>query len=338
MTLDAIDDAYARLATTGPEFDGWLSNHGPMAAEALARHDTDVDLSSWLDRYTRRLEPTPGPSARIDDWAAALGDPRRLGDWLGWFEEEAATRPWTDVLGAWWPRLVPGIAAGATHGVIRVGHAVRVLRELGETPERVAELGRGLAYWSARWQPVPGATGPRGRLDAATAISALPAITPQTGGIQKRLRRLAVLDGWAAAQSAIAPSADAEQFLRDLVIAAVRRYATHAHGNPVMLVHAATAPNAVLRTLPSLAPGLWAGSVEAAWSASAAIVAAYAPSSGRQVPPWRSEPAVLFDRAAHHGDEHVIKLADTALDAYAWSGDVDTLRAVETAIALIDPL
>ena len=29
-----LDEAYQRLHATGPEFDGWLSNHGPMAAEA----------------------------------------------------------------------------------------------------------------------------------------------------------------------------------------------------------------------------------------------------------------------------------------------------------------
>ena len=30
-----LDEAYQRLHATGPEFDGWLSNHGPMAAEAM---------------------------------------------------------------------------------------------------------------------------------------------------------------------------------------------------------------------------------------------------------------------------------------------------------------
>ena len=27
-----LDEAYERLHVTGPEFDGFLSNHGPMAA------------------------------------------------------------------------------------------------------------------------------------------------------------------------------------------------------------------------------------------------------------------------------------------------------------------
>ncbi len=126
-----------------------------MAAEALARHGHEGEIPAWLDGYCRRLEAAPMPSQRIDDWRASLGDPRRLGDWLSWFEELLREQPWTDVLQTWWPRLIPASLPGATHGVIRVGHAVRVLRDDGETPTRVAELAQGLGYWAARWQPVP---------------------------------------------------------------------------------------------------------------------------------------------------------------------------------------
>jgi hypothetical protein len=338
MNFDILDEAYTRLRSTGPEFDDWLSNHGPMAAEALARHGHEHKIPTWLDGYSKRLEAAPRPSAMIDDWRAALGDARRLGDWLGWFDSELRDRPWTQVLQAWWPRLLPGIAAGATHGVIRVGHAVRVLREEGETAARVAELAQGLGYWAARWQPVPGATAPNGRLDAASAVASVPTIPRQVGGIRSRLAQLEDIDGWPHAQRALATSPDWEGLLRDVVNAAVRRYATHAHSEPVMLVHAATAPNAVLRALPSLPDDLWAPSAAAAWSASAAIHAAYA--SATSAPPARpaATAADAFDRAAQHGDEHVIKLADTALDTYAWTGDTQALAAVETAANLVDPL
>ncbi|WP_182523431.1 questin oxidase family protein [Nocardioides dongkuii] len=337
MTHAGLDDAYDRLRSTGPEFDGWLSNHGPMAAEALARHGHEDRISAWLDGYCRRLEGAPGRSGRIDDWRAALGDPQRLGDWLGWFEEELREHPWTHVLHTWWPRLVPGIAAGATHGVIRVGHAVRVLRDEGETPARVAELAQGLGYWAARWQPVPGAASPGGPLSANAAVAAVPSIPHQVGGIGSRLAQLEHVDGWAEAQRAIAASSDGERFLRDVVNAAVRRYATHAHGNPVMLVHAATAPNAVLRVLPSLPGDQWAASAAAAWSASAAIHAAYSPATGAAPPTPPATAADAFDRATQHGDEHVIKLADTALDTYSWTGDDLALAAVERAARLVDP-
>ena len=106
----------------------------------------------------RRLEEFPRGTAPIgEDWQEALGDPRRVADWTAYFRREVTGQPWRAVLGTWWPRLLPGVAAAATHGVIRVGHAVRALLADGDDIVHVTELAHGLAYWAARWQPVPGA-------------------------------------------------------------------------------------------------------------------------------------------------------------------------------------
>jgi hypothetical protein len=61
-TAGILDEAYQRLHRTGPEFDGWLSNHGPMAAEAMARHGHGDDVGPWLDGYIRQLEDFPAPA------------------------------------------------------------------------------------------------------------------------------------------------------------------------------------------------------------------------------------------------------------------------------------
>lgn len=339
MTSECLDEALLRLHQTGPEFDGWLSNHGPMAAEALARHGHGDQIHSWLDGYNRRLEAAPTATGRITDWRHALGVPSMLGAWLAFFENELADNPWTGVLTTWWPRLLPGIAAGATHGVIRTGHAVRALREGDASQTRIAELAQALGYWAARWQPVPCAAAPTGRLDAAAAIAGLPQIPRQTGDISARLGQLGATGSWVDAQQALAPSDDWQAFLRDLVIASVLRYSTHSHGNPVMLVHASTAPNAVLRTLPSLPPSIWRLSATAAWSASAAIHSAYTPRDVRPSavhPPI--SPADAFGQAASHGDEHVIKLADTALDVHEWTGDTKALSSIVVATSAVAPL
>lgn len=50
--------------------------------------------------------------------------------------------------------------------------------------------------------------------------------------------------------------------------------AGRAHADPVMLVHAVTAPAAVLLTLPSLPAVLHRASAETAWATTAALVAA----------------------------------------------------------------
>jgi hypothetical protein len=68
MTADAtgtLDEAYERLHLTGPEFDGWLSNYGPMAAEAMVRRGHAASVHRWLDRYMRRLEEFPRASAAV---------------------------------------------------------------------------------------------------------------------------------------------------------------------------------------------------------------------------------------------------------------------------------
>src|SRR5450755_1830906 len=105
-----LDEAYERLHATGPEFDGFLSNHGPMAAEAMVRRGHGDLVSSWLDRYMRGLEEFPSGTGPIcADWQNALGDVRRVADWTAFFGQELAGQPWPAVLNSWWPRLLPGV-------------------------------------------------------------------------------------------------------------------------------------------------------------------------------------------------------------------------------------
>ncbi len=204
----ALDEAYERLHATGPEWGGNLANHGPMAAEVLARRGHADDVHGWVDAYVRRLDDLPSPSEPISDatWPDAIGN-GRIGDWTTYLSRQASERPWQDVLVTWWPRLLPGIAAGATHGVIRVGHAVRtLLAERDPTPAAVTELAHGLAYWAARSTTVPGVNSPTGELAPADALDAIPHIADQDGPIAGRLGRLADLSGWPASVEALAPA------------------------------------------------------------------------------------------------------------------------------------
>lgn len=340
-----LDEAYERLHRTGPEWGGNLANHGPMAAEVLARRGRSDQVNDWLDSYLSRLDEMPSPANPVTDgnWRESLGG--HVADWTVYMSRQVTEQPWRDVLATWWPRLLPGIAAGATHGVIRTGHAVRTLLAEDESAAAVTELAHGLAYWAARARPVPGVTAPSGIRSPAEALDAIPRIAEQRGPIRARLARLTSTPGWTDAVTGLAPAAtpgQAADMLAELVTAATLRYLRDGASSPVLLIHAATAPNAVLHTLPALPDELWAPSLTAAWAASAAITATYAaqaasPAVHRPVPPTAGDPVTeILDLAVRHGDEHVIKFSDTAAEAYIRSGNPGTLAAAVLASQLIE--
>jgi Questin oxidase-like len=338
-----LDEAYARLHHTGPEFEGWLSSHGPMVVEALIRRGHDSLVTDWLDQYVRRLEDLPGESEPITDasWPTALGNARRIGDWTAYLLRGSGEQPWRELLALWWPRLIPGIAAGATHGVIRVGHAVENLLTGNEQPESINELAHGIAYWAARCQHIPHAAQPTGHRHTDTALSQVPRVADQSGGIRERLAQLDTLTGWPASLRSLKrvdTAAATRTRLEELTTAATLRYLRFGHGNGVMMVHSATAPRAVLRVLPALPQQLWPASADAAWFASAAITSAYAPRTpapDQTLHRTTSSAQDVFARAAEHRDEHVIKFTDTALDIYARTGNPDALVAAQHAQQLI---
>lgn len=333
-TTGILDEALQRLHRSGPERLGRLSNHAPMAVEALAARGQAGAVHRWVDLYTRKLEEFPSAVEPVTDanWRAALGEPSRAADWIGYFGREIADRPWRDVLAQWWPRLLPGMYGGATHPVIRVGHVVRTLLAGDSTEPRLTELAHGLGYWAARHRPLADVAALPGAAGAAAALDAVRPLAEQDGGFPARLGRVTGLPVWAAG---VTSPEEAHRRLTELVRAATHRYATHGHGEETMLVHAATAPNAVLRTLPALPHALWVPSLRAAWTASAAVTAMYAPRSPvPYTPPGGITPEEVFQEALRHGDEHVIKFTDTALDV----GDERALAAALRAVELSEPL
>jgi hypothetical protein len=353
MTSGILAEAYQRLHHAGPEWDdNSLTNHGPMTVEVLVRRGHAADVHPWVDAYVRRLDDLPAASDRITDdtWRDALGKADRIADWTAYLTEATNEAHWRDLLATWWPRLLPAIAAGTTHGVIRVGHAVRALAandETAESAETVTELAHGLAFWAARARHVPGVVPPGGRLDARAALHALPRVPEQHGTVANRFRQLAEMADWPTSLTALrAPTDpdDAHRVLTELVDAAAVHYLGHGHTSPVLLVHTATAPNAVLHCLPALPRELWSDSLTAAWAACAAITVGWAPgepapSDDLPAPPDAPDApdviAEMLDRAVANGDEHVIKFTDTATEVYARTGDPASLTACLRVASLI---
>jgi hypothetical protein len=335
---DLLDEAYEQLHTKGPEFEGWLSNHGPMAADALMRLGRGEDVAGWLHGYISRLEPMPDARWPITEaeWPGLLGDASRLGDWCALLTQQVCDEPWDAVLARWWPRLVTGTVASAAHGLIRTGHAVRALREK-VTPPRLAELGQALGYWAARWQPVPGPAPNPGADDVGAALDALPA-RGLTGGIRTRLASLDDDAAWPAALAAVAPVADpfaVPAALDRLVDEVVIRYGRWGQAAPVMLVHAATAPRAVALVIPALPEQLWPGAFQAAWVVSATIATIYRPPRLTVAADARAATVdEVIERAVSTGDEHAIKFTEVAVESHR-RGNAFALASAAHAAALI---
>ncbi|MGO1055906.1 questin oxidase family protein [Crossiella sp. CA198] len=335
--LDKLLASLEVLAGTGAERRGYLANHGPMAAEALVALGQSAAAPDWTLRYRPILEPEPAERFRLDpaDWPEHLGEIDRLGDWTGLFRRELGERPWPEVLRAWWPRLLPGLAASATHGVIRTAHGVRALALAGADPDPllVDELAKGLGFWAARYQELPGSPALRGPDPLGMALTRLPRLTPDKiglgGGISGDLAHLDELPGFAEGLAGYGAPADPAAVLDELISAAARVFLARPEA-PIEFCHAVTAPAAVRLVLPHLPAEFAAPAVAASWQVVGGIVAAFSPDrlDGLDVVPAEPPAAEeLVARAVASGDAHVIKLTEAAFREHARTGDAALLHA-----------
>jgi hypothetical protein len=338
---DVLDEGLSRLAATGPEFHGGLSNHGPMAAEAMIRLGRADEVEPWLDGYIRLLEEPPQATGKITDenWREALGVPRRVGDWELYLRNQLAEDPWPDVLARWWPRLTPGLAAAATHGIIRTSHAARSLAA-DQTGERLAELARGMAYWAASYLEVPGAARALGGLDLQAAVAGLPVPAEPVPGwlITDRIRAgLAGEPGFPAAVAALRPPDDVGTGLLELGTTFARVFVVYGRSQPIGFLHAVTAPVAARSALELLPADLGRPTYDRLWQVAAALYSVHATGAEPEPVPAVDPPApdVLADRAVATGDEHAIKLTEACLRLYAESPDPVLLHAAARGCELL---
>jgi hypothetical protein len=338
---EILDEGLTRLAATGPEFRGGLSNHGPMGAEAMVRLGRADDVEPWLDGYIRQLEERPGATGRItgQTWREALGDLRRVTDWELYLADQLASEPWQQVLARWWPRLLPGVAAAATHGIIRTSQAARSL-STSPSPERLAELARGLAYWAAGYLELPGTPRTAGQLSLDEAVSGLP-VAPgpvPPGLITTRLRTaLPAEPGFPAAVSALRPPADVRTDLAGLARSFARIFLTHGRTQPIDFLHAVTAPVAAWSVLDLLPAELARPTYDALWQVAAALYAGYAAGAVPEPLPGGAPPSpdALIDRAIGTGDVHAIKLTEACLRLHAYTPEPLLLHAAARASELL---
>ena len=344
---ESLDEALEALAPYGPDLRNGNTNHAPMAVEALCALGRPEAVFPWLERYRAELLPMPARSERISaqSWRGALARPERAGDWSAFFAEELLAAPWGEVLDRWVGRLAPGLCASATHGLIRVAHAVRALA-LGESAPRLRELADALASWAFAYQELPTTEAPgEPAAPARVAIRRVPVVPKDrrrfSGTIVSSLEALDRFPEFAPAIDLLEIGADPAAQLAELTQVFARVYVANAYDTltSIVFIHGITSATALGHLLPHLSPANQRAAMRFAWQAGAALYAAFGtlPEPAREVEAPRDAPDILAERAVAHGDEHAIKLAEACLARNAIRPDPAYLAAIESALRLLPP-
>lgn len=317
--LHHLLDAGAALS---PTYRGRLSNHLPMAQQALLELGASAArLQAWSEGYEAHLEPRVNGRPASISLERDLGRPDSEAAWHAHFAARIAETGAADTLREALALLLPGVGAIAFHGLIRTGHAVLAGHD--------GELASGLAHWAAHFLPLPSpTTADAPPLEMADWLQALrklpPVIYPAGALIHGRMQAWGESPDFAAVAGRLRQGPDT---LRELALLAARTYS--ATGNFTVL-HLLTASHAMGVLEPWWpAPGLALGFSIAA--AAGLLASGAEPALMLDRPPSRPWPA-LIAAACEQDDAHVIKLTHAAWRLGRRWPDPAWRRAVERAI------
>ncbi|MCA9506144.1 MAG: DUF4243 domain-containing protein [Myxococcales bacterium] len=352
--MSNYDEALERFRIVGLEYADGLSNHGPMAAEALVGLGHQALIPALVDVYAPRL-----PAARAGrvlseaEQASARGRVEHAADQVATFEARLeAAADWRDVIAREVPPLLPGLFAATGHGLLRTAHAIRAL-EREDSALRRGELARGLAHWSSRYQTLPGHPPPSSAPPADPATLAVRLeVWPHLADASARdqlffeaVRRLDAEPRFVEAMDAIGRPAvgraGLDAFLDALVRTGAALYLAHPDDR-IAYAHAVTIPEAVRSVAPHLSE---TDASAAGWYALQAVGALHAVFGGigDGAP---GEPSETVRRTAESWDEiryraacslqeHAIKLAEACLRADRRAPDpIFALAAADAALEL----
>jgi hypothetical protein len=335
-----LDEALDRLSGYGPAVANGNFNHAPMVAEALCALGRPDSVMPWIERYRPRMVPraAAGEPIRPGEWRDALGQRDRFAAWALFFAALLREVSWRDVLDLWAGRLAPGIAAAATHGAIRVGHAVRSL-EAGETPQRLAELADALASWAATYLELKTAGAGDRALPPRDAIGRIPVVPPEQrrpGSITAALARLDDLPEFAPAIELADLDGDIGARLVQLTELFARVFLANARDFPttIAFVHGVTS----LAALGHIAPRVGeATTLRYGWQTGCGLYACYGGdiAFAEEIASPGEDPDSLIERALANGDEHVIKFTEACLARHALAPSPAYPAAVAQVLTLI---
>ncbi|MDR3473119.1 MAG: questin oxidase family protein [Devosia sp.] len=154
------------------EFPDFLANHLPMVLEAMARLGaSSTRLAEYARTYTlEHRVPFPPPGVgpiRAGNWQQHLGNRSREADYRAFFAGEVALLGADAAIRHYMPVLANGVAASATHGLMRLGYASLRADDV--------EVGIALGYWAATYLalPLPADNGRSGRREPLELVVAM---------------------------------------------------------------------------------------------------------------------------------------------------------------------
>ncbi len=340
-----LDQALDLLRETGPEFGAGYSNHGPMATEALVALGRGEEVVPWVLSYRTNLEnlPTSRQQLRGVGQQEALGRYDLFPEWLDLTRGQVPDFGWRTVVARWIPTLAGGLSGAAMHGLIRTAHAVRAL-ERYETPERVEELSRALAYWAARYQAMPMTGAERGLLPSR-AVHSVASARGHIGGrlINDRLAELATFGPFSSAASLVEPvSVDRHLFLDDLTRTFADIYLANVQAGSrasIAFIHGVTGPHAVRHLLDHVDHGTGDELLVRVWQAAAGIYSAYGEPGtvSTYAPDDQRDVEDIVEQAIRTGDEHAIKFVEACLDEHQRNRDPLFVAAAADVAARLTP-
>ena len=340
-SYDPLDGALDRLAGYGPGLANGNFSHAPMVAEALCALGRPEAVMPWIERYQERIVPrAPANEAEEPihpaEWQRALGQRERFAAWSALFAAELRDRAWQEVLDLWAGRLAPGVSAAATHGAIRVGHAVRALT-VGRSPQRLRELADALASWATSYSELPtsGDLGDGG-LTPREAIARVPIMPPERrppGNITAALAALGDVPEFAPVIGLVDLDGDIDRRLAELTELFTRVYVANVSNSlsAIVFVHGVTSLTALGHIVPHVGNTTARGLLRYGWQAGCGLYACFGNGAGfaTDVTAQREDAESLIDRALAHGGEHVIKFTGACLFRDA----LDSSPAYPAAIA-----
>ncbi len=338
-----FDNALDLLFAAGQEHRG--STHVPMVAETLITLGRKDVVLKWVEENLHDAGDGKNPKdfTRVGDlsepnWNAALGDESRRADWVEFFHRQISEAKWQSVLSQWMPRLAPGIAAFAAHGVIRTAHAVRSL-EAQESWQRKRELAEGLGLWAATFQRLPEtAAKKRGILKPSQAlplVGMLPEERVRRGNIVAALTSLDDFPAFNKVINQVDASGDTAAFLADLTETFAGVYLANARdfASMITLVHAVTGTSATRLLLPYAKAEATINLLRYGWQLAAGLYAIRGRALPGKLPDARlPDQADLIDRAVKNGRAHPIKFTEACLREYALNPRPVYLFAAQHAV------